>query len=195
MKTIGDALLVTKAEARALLAFAPRDEGVTGIVAQGSQLAAVDGDARSIVLALEDGTAWAAVPYLVPRDAWESAIRACPARGLIAVRRGELAVFRCALDADETADATAEERSARALATLEYEPGEAPFVRVDAGDGSPRAWSNINAAHVAALGLVARACEGIPAVVSAPLGDGPLVVECGAFRCAFAQIMVTGDAS
>ena len=185
----GDSLVLTKPEAKALRAFAGAvdGEGQAGIVAQGSQLAAEDGY-RAVTLDLADGSGWRGPAYLVPLEAWDAALGACPSRGALAVRLGELGVYRSAVDAELVAEADAAERSRTALATLEFVPTEAGDVDVSPGAGEPVPVWSVRAAHLAALALVARAgdVEAL-AVASSPRGsDGPLVVACGDFRCRFA---------
>lgn len=190
MEARGDVLIVTKAEAKALLAFAasPTDEerrGPSGIVVQGSELAATDG-ARAAALGLEDGGGWRGPAYEVPRETWESAIRACPSRGVLALRMGEIAVLRSRLDAELVAEADAAERSRVAVATLEYDAGEAAEVEVsrDPVLDAAESWAVVPAA-LAGLVAVGRACE-MPAIMYAPSGDGPLRAAVGAWWCSFA---------
>lgn len=189
MESRGDFLVLTKAEAKALLAFAasPTDEerrGSSGVVVQGSELAATDGD-RAAVLGLEDGAGWRRPAYEVPRETWESAIRACPSRGVLLLRRGEIAVLRTRLDSELAADADAADRSRLAVATLEYEPGEAVEIEVsrDPVLDAAETWTT-NAAWLGSLALVARATN-MPAVMYAPSGDGPLRAAIGAWWCSF----------
>ncbi len=195
MESRGEFLVVSKAEAKALLAFAASatDEerrGPSGIIAQGSELATSDGD-RVAVLGLDDGASWSGVAYEVPRETWESAIRACPGKGVLALRRGEIAVLRTRLDADLASDADAAERSRLAVATLEYEPGSAEPLDVsrDPVVDGVETWAT-NAAWLGALALVARASD-MPAVMYAPSGARPLRAACGAWWVSVAQ--VTGE--
>ena len=195
MEARGESLVITKAEARALLAFAasPADEerrGPSGVVVHGSELAATDG-ARAAVLGIEDGTSWRRPAYEVPRETWESAIRACPGKGVLVLRMGEIAVLRSRLDAELVADADAAERSRLSVATLEFDAGEA--VEVEVSHAAPvhaaETWAMVPGT-LSALVLVGRACE-MPAIFYAPSAGEPMRAAVGAWWCSFSQ--VTGE--